>query len=124
MWVIFVVFVSLHKTQIHLLTGIINTLNRVFSNTLQQALDKITTLHHTRNFQLKQFYNIHNKQFVLNKKPFDGALNAINIDALAILPRDVKKAANDSGADVRTLELDMGNFDGERRAVTFDEILA
>ena len=54
---------------------------------------------------------------MLDERPLDGFLRAIDVDALAILARHVEEAADDARADVAAAELDVRGLDGERRAV-------
>ena len=67
-----------------------------------------------RDLRLRQLRRVHHERLVFDERPFEGFLRAIDIDALAILPRGVEKRADDARGEIGVLEFDVRGLDGER----------
>ena len=115
---------ALREAQVRLLARVIDALRRVFRDALGQAPGEVGALDRLGNLRLGQLGRVQDERLVLDQRPLDGFLRAIDVNALAILPRRVEEAADDARADVAAVELDVRGLDGERRAVALDEFLA
>ena len=91
-------------------------------NRLRQEVREIRDLHALRDLRLGQRRlfrapGMNDRFFVLNLLPFERLVGAVDVEALAILPRGVEQAARHLGADVRVAQLERRALDRERAAV-------
>ena len=115
---------ALGETQMRLLCQVIDALGCEALDGFGQPFRIIRGLDRLGNLRLRQFGAVQDERFVFDERPFDGSFRAIDIDAFAVLPRDVEERAIDARAQVRTFEFDVGALDGERLVVFFHQFLA
>src|SRR5687768_13647048 len=61
---------------------------------------------------------------MFDQRPLHRSFAAVNINALSILPRCIKKAADDASVNIGVLKFDVSRFDSEWASVLADKFLA
>jgi hypothetical protein len=114
----------LREAEVRFLAGVIDTLRRVFRDALGQALGEVGALDALGNLRLRQLSGVDDQRLVLDQRPLDGFLGAIDINALPVLARGVEEAANDARAYIAVSEFDVRRLNRKGRALALDELTA
>ena len=115
---------ALGEAEMGLLAEVVNALRREALDGLRQALGEVGSLDQFRDLVLDHFGAVQDQGLMLNERPFDGGLVAIDVEALTILTCGVKQAADDAGADIGAFEFDVRGLDGEGGAVALLQLFA
>jgi hypothetical protein len=115
---------ALGEAQVGLLPEIIHALGGELPDALGQQLGVVRRLHELGNLGFRQLGAMQHQGLVLDQRPFDGRLGAIDIEALTVLAGGVEQRAVDARAEVALRELDVGGLDGERGVVLGDQFVA
>lgn len=70
-----------------------------------------------RDFGFRLFGGVDHEGAMLDERPFDRLLRAIDLDAFAILTRDIKQRAIHLGTEIAVFEADVGSLDSKGRPV-------
>src|SRR6476469_1636864 len=85
---------------------------------------EIRNLHFTWDFRFGLFRCVDDMRLMLDERPLEALLGAIDVEAFAILPRGVVEKPPDVSNDVGILNGDVARFDGEFIAGFFSDVLA
>src|SRR5678816_4335696 len=115
---------ALGEAEMRFLADVVHSARGEGLERLGQSLGEIRRLDRLGNFRLRQLGRVHDERLMLDERPFNGSLIAINIDALAILARGVEEGTDDARIYVGALIFDVRRLDGEGRAVVLLQFLA
>src|SRR6266542_4033196 len=106
------------------LPGIVDPLRREAANRLGQQMRVIGYFDALRNLRLRLLRRVDDWLLPFDERPLERFLDAVHVDALAVLPGDVKERANDARAEVAIAHFDVARLNGEGRVVLGDQLLA